>query len=487
MEYIYKINKFYLNINNKINFIKLKSKFIFTISRTSGGVNLKFFFMFFILILIKIFFIYINENNTFLNSSYIQIQNKCNISFNNKIKSKINLGIYAFGIKNGGRARSTSLIINYFKNISIFNVYLFTRRLKEDDEYTVPNNIKRVLIKNNLINKIKKYKIDVLIYQLSLHNEIKKLNDYNKIKVIFYQHLGVFDWIYGNYTIFKTIYRDYLYSKYVVNIIPYENYYLFKKWGINSIYMNNFMTYNFSKILQSQLSNKRILMIGRGDAKKKRFELGIIAMEYINQEIPQCELIIISDLTGILRHENLIINLNLSNNIIFAGYTVSPEIYYQNASLNIVPSISEAFPLVICETKIYGIPNLLMGLDYTSISEGGTVIIYDETPESFAKAVIKQLENQNYRNILGNDARKSMKQFNNNLLLMKWIKLILSIYNGDIFYNKMKEEDKYISENILFNVINQQIYLFKKRIPIFNNITIKDFENFSYMEKYNIV
>ena len=89
------------------------------------------------------------------------------------------------------------------------------------------------------------------------------------MKIIFYQHLSVFDWIYGDYIIFKTIYTDYINSKYVINIIPFENDYLFKKWGINSILMDNFMTYEFEKIIPSNLVSKQILMIGRGDAKKK--------------------------------------------------------------------------------------------------------------------------------------------------------------------------------------------------------------------------
>jgi hypothetical protein len=229
----------------------------------------KYLCFFVIIYLIKIYLQSIHKNNIIINKNYIQIQKKINISFNNRIKSKLNIGIYTFGIKNGGRARSTALLINYFKNIAIFNLYLFTRRLKEDDEYKIPQNIKRILVNKNLINKIKKNKIQILIYQLSLHKEIKQLNNFNNVKVIFYQHLGIFDWIYGNYNIFKSIYRDYRYSKYVVNIIPFENDYLFKKWGISSIYMNNFMTYNYFNILQSDLSTKRILMIGRGDAKKK--------------------------------------------------------------------------------------------------------------------------------------------------------------------------------------------------------------------------
>ena len=100
----------------------------------------------------------------------------------------------------------------------------------------MPNHLKRIIIRNNLIKQIKRNKIKILIYQLSIHEEIKILNNLRYIKAIFYQHLGIFYWIYGNYTIFKNIYRDYIDSEYVVNIIPYENDYLFPKWGIKSIY-----------------------------------------------------------------------------------------------------------------------------------------------------------------------------------------------------------------------------------------------------------
>ena len=139
--------------------------------------------------------------------------------------------------------------------------------------------MKRITIKDDLIKQIKKNKLDILIYQLSIHEEIEKLNNLHKVKVIFYLHLGVFDWIYGNYKIFKTIYRDYINSKYVINIIPYENDYLFKEWGIKSILMDNFITYEYYSVISSNLSSKVILMIGRGDDIYKRFNLGVQSME----------------------------------------------------------------------------------------------------------------------------------------------------------------------------------------------------------------
>ena len=79
--------------------------------------------------------------------------------------------------------------------------------------------------------------------------------------------------------------------------------------------------------------------------------------------------------------------------------------------------------MILYETKIYGIPNILLGLNYVAISK-------DDFVESLAKEVIKILKNETYKQNFSLRARTSMKKFNNNLMLIKWIKLILSIYNN---------------------------------------------------------
>ena len=80
---------------------------------------------------------------------------------NNKIhnKNNINIAIYTYCIKNGGRARVTALFLKYLSRIKIFNLFLFTRRFKEENEYNFPKDIKRVIIKKDLIKAIKKNKI----------------------------------------------------------------------------------------------------------------------------------------------------------------------------------------------------------------------------------------------------------------------------------------------------------------------------------------
>ena len=178
----------------------------------------------------------------------------------------------------------------------------------------------------------------------------------------------------------------------------------------------------------------------------------------------------------------LVRNLNLTNNIIFVGYSSKPETYFKNASLHIFTSISESFGLVLCETKIYGIPNILLGLDYVTISEGGTIIIYDDKPETIAKEAIEILKNKQYRKKLGISARNSMKKINNELIMKKWNKIILTIYNGDNYYQKLRQKEKKIPKNQAIKLIKNQLNLLKKRETIFNKTTFEDLLNFTYME-----
>lgn len=421
--------------------------------------------------------------NITLNDIYHSIQYFLNISFHNNLNKKIKIGIYCKSLKNGGIQRSTSLTLKYLNKIEIFKSYLFAFKSQEDDEYNIPGKIRRITIKNksiiNLIKEIRKNKIDILIYQFPLNNEINLLNKNNNIKTIFVIHSSFFYWLYSNYT-YLSIYESYKNSKYIISSIPLENDYLFKKWGINSTFISNFIYNDYNKIIPSDLSSKIILMIGRGNKRLKRFDLGIISMEYISKEIKDSEMKIISNITDIDNLKYLVENLNITNYVKFVGYKKNPEVYFKKSSLHLFPSISESFGYVLSETKIYSIPNILMGLDYVSIAKEGTIIIYDDTPESLAKEGIKILKNENYRKKLGKQARKSMKKINNDFPFRKWIELILSVYNGYEYYDLLRKKEIEMNKLSALNILNNQIKLLKMRNSNFSNFTINNIENFSF-------
>jgi glycosyltransferase involved in cell wall biosynthesis len=371
-------------------------------------------------------------------------------------------------------------------------LFLFTRELgfEKESEYYIENDIIRISKKNftisNLIKEIRKKKIDILIFQHSNSKDIKILSNLTDIKTIFYQHQSFFFWLYKNYSNFKSIYEAYHSAKYIVSLIHLENDYIFRKWGIESIFMNNFISYNLKRVIPSDLSYKNIIMIGRADNKLKRFNLGIYAMEYIIQEIPGCEMKILSEAENVNRLFKMIEVLNLKNNVKFYGYTSTPEIFFKNVSLHLFPSISESFGLVLCETKIYSLPNIILGLDYISIYKGGTINIYDDRIETIANEAIKILIDDKYRKILGKSARKSIQILDNEILLEKWIKLILSVYFGNNYYQKLREEDKKISEDEAKKILDNQINLLRMRNSIYTNVTINNINNFTYMNNIEV-
>ena len=133
-------------------------------------------------------------------------------------------------------------------------------------------------------------------------------------------------------------------------------------------------------------------MIGRGNDPTKRFEFGILAMKDIIKEIPDCKMNIISESSNKL--QKLIKTLNLNKFIKIIGYQKNPESFFKNASLHIFPSICDTYPMVISETKIFGIPTIICGVDYLALAKNGTVIIYDNNPNSLAKEAIKILNDE---------------------------------------------------------------------------------------------
>lgn len=387
---------------------------------------------------------------------------------------KIKIAIYYESLANGGAQRLTALLTNYISKNTLFDVYLFLNR-KAKNEYKITTKIKKIYLplgKNHLKKELIKNHIDIIIYQLCNVNEINFLNHLEHIKAIIIIHFSFFSLFYLDQLSFiKNIYNEYKNSKYIVSLIPFENDFLFKKWGINSILLNNFITYNYDNISPSDLSSKTILMIGRADDKRKRFDLGIKAMKYISKSIPNCEMKIIAKTFHIQKLIELVRKLGLEKKIKFVGYTVDPSKYFKNASLNIIPSSTEAFPMVLCETKLYGIPNIITGINYVTPAIGGVVNVIDDDPKTIAKEAIKILKNEQYRKQLGYEARLSMSTFKNSLTFEKWSKLIIAVYKGDTYYQKLRERNKKISETEAISIIKTQLQLLKKRYPKFKNMT----------------
>ena len=259
-----------------------------------------------------------------------------------------------------------------------------------------------------------------------------------------------------------------------------ENDYLFKKWGIKSILMNNPLTYEYNSVRPSDLTSKDIIMIGRTNDRIKRFELGIKSMKIIIKEIPKCKMNIVG--SSEIYYETIIKNLNLDNYVNFTGFDTNIDKYLKTSSLHILTSFAESYSMVLSEAKIFGIPTILCGLDYLFLSKGRTILIYADNPETIAKESIKILKNDKYRKKLGSEARKSIKQVRNNLIAKKWSKLLLSIYKGNNNYLKLdsKRNRNKMSQQEAQIILNNQFKLWRNRLSILSYITLEKLKSYFY-------
>ena len=160
-------------------------------------------------------------------------------SFYNSKSKSIKVAFYNNCMRYGGIERVTSILLHYFSKEKIFIFFLITISGVLQDEFPIPNNIERISLyesKKNLFEILDAKGIDILIYNYDNREDINILNKLNKTKVLYCVHSSFFYRIYEQaYKIEDTIYQSYKDCKYVIALVPLENDYLFKKWGINSI------------------------------------------------------------------------------------------------------------------------------------------------------------------------------------------------------------------------------------------------------------
>ena len=401
------------------------------------------------------------------------------IETDKKDPNVIKVGFFCYCIKYGGIERVVALLVSLLSREKNFIIYLITGSKILENEYYIPNNVKRISLSEQKINIFQfniREKLDIIVYNFYDKKVLRKLNTLKNTKIIAYDHSCFVYWIYYNqYKFEDTMYKAYKDCKYVISLIPIENDYLFKIWGINSILMDNPLTFEYDSIIPSNLSDKNIIMIGRGSDRLKRFELGIESMKYIIKEIPECKMNIISE--SVEEQEKLIKTLNLEKNVKFTGFQSNIDAYLKNTSLHIFPSIAEGYPMVLGETKMYGIPTILCGLDYLALAKGGTVMVYDDNPETIAKEAIKILKNETYRKILGDEARKSMEKRKNEFIEQRWAKLLSLVHKGDdesiLKLNENKMTDKE-AEEILIN----QLKMIHLRRPNLKDVTLDQLKSY---------
>ena len=191
-------------------------------------------------------------------------------------------------------------------------------------------------------------------------------------------------------------------------------------------------------------------MVGVLDNKIKGAKFGIKAMAKILKEVPDAKLTILG-LNPSQDLLDLIKELKIEDSVLLPGFSTNITEFYLNASVLLVTSVTESFPMVMNEGKAHGLPIVAFNIDYNPCYQNGviTVKMFDYT--SMAREVIKLLKDYEYRKIKGKEAKLSLNNYiDNDGTIDMWNKLFNSLINGTEEFKKFQKEvkNKYYNEEL---------------------------------------
>ncbi len=185
------------------------------------------------------------------------------------------------------------------------------------------------------------------------------------------------------------------------------------------------------EITKSGLKKNMAIAIGR-HTEQKAFDKLIKLWCKIENSIQDWQLLIIGEGPLLEMNKKLASDLE-SRTITFLPFTKNIVQYYQEASLYLMTSIYEAFPMVLIESKYFGCVNIAYDCDtgpseIIKNREDGFVIPMDDEKQ-FINTISKLISNTELINHLSKKAELNSNDYLKSNILPQWIRLIDSFYH----------------------------------------------------------
>lgn len=227
--------------------------------------------------------------------------------------------------------------------------------------------------------------------------------------------------IWGNlydYIIFKTNGYD------KIIVLTHEDLDLNWKGYTNVSVIPNPSTFQSDRI--ASLESKKVVSVGRLSMPKNFVSL-IRAFKWVVEKHSDWNLEIYGEGPQKKELENLIKQLNLTQNVFLRGYTSDVKGVMADSSLYVLSSIFEGFALVLIEAMSCGLPVVSYACPtgpkdiITEGKDGFIVPVNDE--KELARRICLLIEDENKRKEMGRCALEKSKQYQIGPIVQQWMKL----------------------------------------------------------------
>ncbi len=345
---------------------------------------------------------------------------KCLCTKKESIKT---LGVYYHRMGKGGVQRVISLLLPIYQELG-YEVVLFTDEYEPEEEYPIPETVKRIVIPSaltiqyanynmraeELLRGIDEHGVDMMLYQAAECRTL--LYDMLLIKArgipFFISIHGLFsaEMLNSNAMIQEKI-RTYQLADRLIVLSETEKTF-WEIFGIPVTHIPN----PIQQIEQTRDSEDYILWMARLESVQKQHMDAVEIMNKVVKVHPEARMKIVgNEVTHNARRNMMkrITALKLEENIEVCDYTTDVESMYEHAKIFLLTSSFESFAMTVVESKGYGIPLVTYELPYleTLKEEKGYISVPQRDIERAAKAIIELLENKELHDRLSKEARES--------------------------------------------------------------------------------
>ena len=175
---------------------------------------------------------------------------------------------------------------------------------------------------------------------------------------------------------------------------------------------------------------KEIIYVGRVDYTQKRVHRIIETWSLLENRFPDWQLTIVGDGEERVSLEQRAQGMEL-NRVFFEGFQ-SPRKYYERASILILTSEFEGFPLVLAECMGFGVVPVVYGsysAVYDIIEDGKDGVILPKgdcgfSVEGMAERLANMMDNETKRNEMAEAAINKSSQYSLDIIYKQWLKVL---------------------------------------------------------------
>lgn len=341
--------------------------------------------------------------------------------------------------KNGGTERVSSIIANELVKRGYQVVFLSYRNCNQSFYYLDPSIKLYSLLKKdekgylkrkikpyfNLYKFIKKMKIDIIVdvdLILSLYTIPVKI--VCGIKNISWEHFNFFEQRVKNRVRARKLAGCFSNAIVTLNKQDFENY----KQNLKIIKKIEYI-YNPAIIDNSNtttLENNIVISVGRL-TYSKGFDRLLKIWKLVEEKNKNWKLMIIGDGEEKNRLENIIKEYNLQN-VSLIPFQKNIEHYYEKASIYVMTSRTEGFPMVLLEAQKKGLPIIAFdcktGPSEIIVDNQNGFLIKENDIQEFADKLLNIMNDKEKRIVFSNNAIIDSNRFNLKQICDKWEKLI---------------------------------------------------------------